>query len=103
MIRKQIAIDFAQSINNKSIEKIILFGSVARGDDTEDSDIDILIIVKDPTSEFSIKKEIYEKVFNVLMNEKIRISVKIRTKEFYQKYINSSFLSNVIKDGVIIG
>jgi predicted nucleotidyltransferase len=24
--------------------KIILFGSVARGDDTEDSDIDILII-----------------------------------------------------------
>jgi len=44
--RKQLAIDFARSLNHPEIEKIILFGSVARGDDTKDLDIDILIITK---------------------------------------------------------
>ena len=41
--KKQLAIDFAKSLNHPEIEKIILFGSVARGDDREESDIDILI------------------------------------------------------------
>lgn len=39
MNRKQIAKDFSRSINYPEIEEIILFGSVARGDDTDDSDI----------------------------------------------------------------
>ena len=42
--RKAIAIEFARKINSDLIKEIILFGSVARGDDKEDSDIDILII-----------------------------------------------------------
>ena len=44
--RKQLAIDFAKSLDFPGIEKIVLFGSVARGDDTDDSDIDVLIITK---------------------------------------------------------
>ena len=42
--RVEIAKEFAKKIKSEKILKIILFGSVARGDDTEDSDIDILII-----------------------------------------------------------
>ncbi len=42
--RMEIACEFADTINSKYIKEIILFGSVARGDGTEDSDIDILII-----------------------------------------------------------
>ena len=42
--RIEIAREFAEAIKSYDIIKIILFGSVARGDDTEDSDIDILII-----------------------------------------------------------
>ena len=45
--RKQIAIDFAKSLNHPEIEKIILFGSVAREEDTKGSDIDILINYKE--------------------------------------------------------
>ena len=59
--RKQIAIDFANSLNHPEIEKIILFGSVAREEDTEESDIDILIITKSG-DEFQIKDDVYTKV-----------------------------------------
>jgi len=58
--RKQLAIDFANSLNSLEIEKIILFGSVARGEDEKDSDIDLLIIansenIKDLKEEASDK------------------------------------------------
>lgn len=43
MDRKQLAMDFAKSLNHPEIEKIIIFGSVARGENNKDSDIDILI------------------------------------------------------------
>ena len=42
--RIEIAQEFANKINNKYIKRIVLFGSVARGEDNDDSDIDILII-----------------------------------------------------------
>ena len=44
MNRVEIAHKFASAINSDKIIRIILFGSVARGDDNEESDIDILII-----------------------------------------------------------
>ena len=39
MNRKQIAEEFSKSIDYPEIDKIILLGSVARGEDTEESDI----------------------------------------------------------------
>ena len=42
--RLEIAREFADAINSDKIIKIIVFGSVARGDDHDDSDIDILIL-----------------------------------------------------------
>ena len=44
MNRVEIAHKFTSAINSDKIIRIILFGSVARGDDNEESDIDILII-----------------------------------------------------------
>jgi predicted nucleotidyltransferase len=101
--RKQIAIDFAKSLNHPEIEKIILFGSVARGEDREDSDIDILIITKNADDKLRIRGDIYTKVMDVLLDRMVRISVKMRSIEHYNKYKNFSFFSNVEKDGVLIG
>ena len=42
--RIEIAREFAEAINSDKIFKIILFGSVVREEDTEDSDIDILVV-----------------------------------------------------------
>ena len=45
--RIEIAREFAKAINDEHIIRIILFGSVAREEDTEDSDIDILCCAND--------------------------------------------------------
>ena len=101
--RKQLAIDFAKSLNHPEIEKIILFGSVARGEDTDESDIDILIITKNINDDLKIEDDVYDKVWDILLETMVRISVKMRTIEHYETYKNFTFYSNVEKDGVLIG
>jgi len=101
--RKQIAIDFAQSLNHPEIEKIILFGSVAREEDTEESDIDILILTSEKLDKFKIKDDIYNKVWDILLSTGEKIPIKMRSINYYEKNRNYSFLSNVRNDGILIG
>jgi len=101
--RKKLAIEFANSLNHIRIEKIVLFGSVARGEDTEDSDIDILIITKNNDDRFEIKDDVYSKVMDVVYKHMEYISAKIIPFDHYKKYKNFSFYSNVDKEGIIIG
>lgn len=99
--RKQLAIDFAKSLNHPEIEKVILFGSVARGEDTKDSDIDILILTKND-DDLKIRKNIYRKVMDVIIDTGEYLSVKMRSITHYNKFIHFSFYANVEKDGLII-
>ncbi|MDR3223292.1 MAG: nucleotidyltransferase domain-containing protein [Methanobrevibacter sp.] len=102
MNRKQIAIDFAKSLNHKEIEKIILFGSVAREEDNEKSDIDILIITSKESDKMKIRDDIYTKTFDIMLKTGEFISAKIKSIEHYNKYKNFSFFVNVENDGIII-
>lgn len=101
MNRKQLAIDFAKSLTHPEIERIILFGSVAREDDTKNSDIDVLILTSDKNKK--IKKDVYSKASDILLETMEDISVKINTLAHYQKYKNMPFYSNIRKEGVVIG
>jgi len=56
------------------IEEIILFGSVARGDYKKDSDIDVLVVVKEDP--FKMQRMISEIVINILRNKEEYISAK---------------------------
>jgi predicted nucleotidyltransferase len=64
-----------------SPERIVLFGSYARGDNTENSDIDILIIIKNLTNERKITGALYK----ALLNENITIPVDFLAID-YEKY-----------------
>ena len=101
--RKQLAIDFARSLDHPEIEKIILFGSVARGEDTEESDIDILIFTKNDSDEFKIEDDIYGKVMDIVYKHMEYISAKIIPINHYEKYKDFSFYSTVNKEGIVIG
>ncbi|MGL6297719.1 MAG: nucleotidyltransferase domain-containing protein [Methanobacteriaceae archaeon] len=98
--RKNIAIEFAKSLNHSEIEKIILYGSVARSEDNLDSDIDILIV---STDKEKIGEDIYHKAFKILLELKEHISVKLLSLEDYNRIKNTHFVSNVEKDGILIG
>lgn len=64
-----------------SLERIILFGSYARGDNKKNSDIDILIIIKNLTNERKITGTLYKE----LLKENISIPIDLLAID-YDKY-----------------
>ena len=98
--RLEIAKKFANIINSNEIKQIILFGSVARGEDNNDSDIDILIITD---SKDEIKDFVYDKVTDFSLYEEEYISAHFISQNHFNKTKNFSFLTNVLDEGVILG
>lgn len=98
--RIEIAREFAKAIKSDKIKKIILFGSVAREEDTEESDIDILIISNEWEQ---IDSLITEEVFNIVLDTQELISPYILSEKQFEQTKNFNFLTNVLKEGVVIG
>ena len=98
--KMRIAHEFANSINSKYIKKIILFGFVARGDDNEDSDIDILIV-----SDFAdiIEPLISEEVFKIILDKKEFVSAHVMSENKLEKIKNFTFVKNIEKEGILLG
>jgi len=85
------------------LEKIILFGSRARGDFTKHSDWDILIVVsKDLT--IKEKMELMDKIIKRLSDCYIPCDViikSVREMEYYKDFIGS-VVREAMKEGVVI-
>lgn len=97
--RVKIAYEFANAINSDKIVRIILFGSVARGDDTEDSDIDILI-VSDYRDE--IWENIADMIGEIVLEKQELISAHIMSTDRFNTTQDYSFLSNVLAEGEVL-
>ena len=97
--RVKIAYEFANAINSDKIVRIILFGSVARGDDGKDSDIDILI-VSDYRNE--IWENIEDVIGEIVLEKQELISVHIMDTERFNVSNDYSFLSNVLAEGKVL-
>jgi uncharacterized protein len=95
----KIARDFRVFLDFPEIEEVILYGSVARGDDHEGSDIDILVISRD---KFNTKSKLYPKVGDFLMDKGVYISVKVISPEEYHQMENTYFASQIKNEGVIL-
>lgn len=98
--RVEIAKEFADAIKSDDIIKIILFGSVARGEDVEESDIDILII---SNNHEVIDDKIADEIAWIMYDKQELISAHVIDEKSFEKSRNFSFLTNVLKDGVAIG
>ena len=95
----EIAYEFARAIESEDIIRIILFGSVARRDDKEESDIDILIVT--PSRE-KINSIVDDEVFNINAKYLEVVSAHIMTEEFYNRTKDYSFLTSVREEGVLL-
>jgi uncharacterized protein len=83
-------------------EKIILYGSKARGDAHEDSDIDLLIISPEPVH-WRERKAIMGELFNIGMEHGCMISVLIVTAEEWAGGMFSFYpiYGEIMKDGML--
>ena len=98
--RRLIAQKFANAIKSDYIHKIILYGSVARGNDTKKSDIDILIISDDYEK---IESLVYNESYKIIIEYDENISPHFMTLDHFNEIKNFSFISNILKEGVTIG
>ena len=98
--RFEIAREFANRIKSDEIKKIILFGSVARGRDTEDSDIDILIISPESAE---LESRIDDLIYESIIEKDELIYAHVMSESHFNKHKDNHFLQNVLKEGVIIG
>ena len=86
----------------EKLVKIILYGSYLRGDNTDESDIDIMVIVNDENLEMYKEKSIALTNY-YLDNESILLSIIIEKESFVERYKNHSpFLINLVKEGTVI-
>ncbi len=82
------------------IKKIILYGSKARGDFVEDSDIDLLFIT-DIDVPRATKYEIYDILYRYELENNIVFSaVFVRDEDFKKR--KNLFLINVRKEGIVL-
>ena len=85
------------------VESMILFGSVARGEATDESDVDILIVTKKPIS-YDEENTIYDMVFPVNMEYDANLSVVVMPKEKWESPLWSLLPLHlaIVKEGITL-
>lgn len=102
-----IIYNFAKQIKEiygDSLKKIVVYGSYARGDYQENSDIDVMILVD--VSDAEIKKRfnlVCDLAFDYEMDYGVIISPLVKNEEHFIKWSETlPFYRNVKQEGVIV-
>jgi len=87
------------------LDKIILYGSYARGDNVDESDIDIMALVDLPSEDADRFDMQLTRFTNKLgMEYDLIISLLIKDCETFYKFLPADpFYQNVMRDGVMLG
>jgi len=106
MGHREVAEAFAKDVRKllgDNLVEIVLFGSVARGEWSEESDIDLLLVVKN--NPWETQKKLADLVVDYLLRYWIYISPKVISIEDFEfmKRINSAFYINVSREGIPVG
>jgi len=88
-------------IYGRQVDSIILYGSQARGDAREDSDIDVLLVLKDDFNYLEMLKRSDDQVASLSLENDVVISRAFVSKKEYKEKL-SPFLINIRRDGVAV-
>ena len=83
------------------LDRILLYGSYARGEATPSSDLDILVVVKEPFSYPALLRQTSELVARLSLENDIAISRAFITRDRFENE-NSPFTLNVRREGITI-
>ena len=92
----KVLIDASEQLYGEKLNKIILYGSYARGDNTEESDIDIMIVLNCDIDEI-------EMVSDISLEQEVFLSVLLRDRKHFED--NLDFLplyKNITREGIAV-
>lgn len=90
-----------KKIYGEQLDKIVLFGSQARGDAKPDSDIDILIVLKNPFNYSEESERISIFIADLCLEYNVLISCAFATSDLLHHY-NNAFFRNIRQEGLAI-
>ena len=82
--------------------KIILFGSEARGEAREDSDIDLLILLNKDSITYQDRQMVGHPLYDIELKTNTIITPIIRTQSQWTTQVLSPFKYNIEKEGIIL-
>lgn len=108
MTKNDIIVKINLALQNLDINRVILFGSYAKGTQMDDSDIDLLVVTNDNFifQSFAHKMETKLKIASALnsLRKFADIDLIVHTLPMYEKFIqlNSGFKNEILNSGSII-
>ena len=92
-------VEVIKQIYDSNLEKIMLLGSYARGDNKTGSDIDIMILVNISDIEAkAFQKKLFDETYDFNMDNDVEINPMMHSKELFYKWVdNYSLFSNIEK------
>ena len=93
--------DALKRLYKDNLAEIVLYGSYARNDYTENSDIDLLVVLYRLDSPGKEIDKIVDVIYDINLKYNILISVVPVSKEDY-KNINSPLLLNIRNEGILV-
>ena len=88
----------------EKINRIVLYGSYARGDYTPKSDIDVMILINCEHEELSLyRKRVSQIASEISLNDDVELSIVLEDIHTYEKWLDTLvFYQNVKKEGVVL-
>lgn len=88
-------------IFKERLKQLILFGSYARGNLNDESDVDLLLITSNKLT-FEEKEKLTEIELYILTNYNLFISIIPESEKFINDYSWIPFYQNIEKEGIIL-
>lgn len=94
----------AQQLYGDKLDRIILYGSYARGDNTDESDIDIMIILDCEAGEIKrLRRLTAEMASDISLEEEVFLSVLLRDRQYFEKNLHLlPFYQNIEREGIAV-
>lgn len=106
VVHEQAFETFAEQLTEEcesQIERIILYGSVARGDAREHSDVDVLIVTEDETAREIVTERASSMAFDLMLETGVSFSLNYKTTDEMEEQRDLSYIQSVLNEGQVYG
>ena len=96
-------VDFSKETFGDKFESVILYGSYARGDYDDESDIDIMIMVDMSREELTKYRRMFSEFFSELnVENNVFLTSKLQSIPYFNEWKSAMpFYQNVIREGIV--